>query len=73
MKIALGFLLSFAIGVGCRLATIPLPTPPVLIGALIVLAMSAGYVVTDYLASHRRATTRPLCGGPTGDTRRARS
>ena len=42
MKIALGLILAFAIGVACRLATIPLPAPPVLIGALLVLAMTLG-------------------------------
>ena len=47
MKIALGLALAFAIGVGSRLAGIPLPAPPVLIGALLVLAMTLGYVVTD--------------------------
>lgn len=72
MKIALGLLLAFGIGVACRLASVPLPAPPVLIGALLVLAMSIGYVVTDHLASHRKATTRPLCGGPSGQTRGAR-
>lgn len=72
MKIVLGLLLAFVIGVACRLATIPLPAPPVLIGALLVLAMSTGYVITDYLASHRKVTTRHLCGGPTGKAREAK-
>jgi len=68
MKIALGLALAFAIGVGCRLAGIPLPAPPVLIGALLVLAMTLGYVVTDRYATHRAARSKPLCGGPTGET-----
>ena len=68
MKIALGLLLAFAIGVGCRLATIPLPAPPVLIGALLVLAMTLGYVVTDRFASQREARSKAFCGGPTGET-----
>ncbi|HEU0222482.1 MAG TPA: XapX domain-containing protein [Paracoccaceae bacterium] len=38
MRIALGFLLALAIGRVCRLADIPLPAPPALIGALLVLA-----------------------------------
>ena len=70
MKIALGLALAFAIGVGCRLAGIPLPAPPVLIGALLVLAMTLGYVVTDRYATHRAARSKPLCGGPTGETGR---
>ncbi len=66
MKIALGILLAFTIGVVCRLVFIPLPAPPVLIGALVVLAMTLGYVVTDRYAGHREAKHRHLCGGPTG-------
>jgi XapX domain-containing protein len=66
MKIALGLLLAFTIGVICRLAYIPLPAPPVLIGALVVLSMTLGYTAIDRLASHREAKHRHLCGGPTG-------
>lgn len=73
MKIALGLLLALAIGVACRVATIPLPAPPVLIGALLVLAMTLGYVVTDRFAARREAKTRALCGGPSGQTREASS
>ena len=73
MRVALGFLLAIAIGVACRLAGIPLPAPPVFIGALLVLAMTVGYVVTDLLAAHRQAKTKPLCGGPSGLSDEARS
>lgn len=66
MKIAIGLILALAIGIACRLAGIPLPAPPVLIGALLVLAMTLGYVLTDSFASHRAARTRELCGGPSG-------
>ncbi len=68
MKVALGLALALAIGVACRLAAIPLPAPPLLIGALLVLAMTLGYVVTDRYAAHRVARTKPLCGGPSGKT-----
>ena len=68
MKIALGFLLAFAIGVLCRVAGVPLPAPPVLIGALLVVAMSTGYVLTDRVARHREARNQAaLCGGPPGE------
>lgn len=70
MKTAIGLLLGLAIGVLCRLANVPLPAPPVLVGALLVLAMTLGYVLTDRYAAHRAATTRHLCGGPTGETGR---
>lgn len=68
MKIVLGLLLALAIGVVCRLAEIPLPAPPALIGALLVLAMTLGYVTTDRFARHREVKTRALCGGPSGKT-----
>ena len=52
MKMALGFLLASGIGAACRIAGVPLPAPPVLIGALLV-AMSTGYVLTDRVARSR--------------------
>jgi XapX domain-containing protein len=67
MKIALGFLLALAIGIACRLAGLPLPAPPVLIGALLVVAMSTGYLLTDRFARHRQARHRAVCGGPSGE------
>ena len=72
MKIALGLLLAFTIGVVCRLAFIPLPAPPVLIGALVVLSMTLGYVAIDRLAGYREAKHRHLCGGPTGGSTKPR-
>jgi len=73
MKVVLGLLLAVAIGVACRLAGIPLPAPPVLIGALLVLAMTLGYVVTDRLAKHRAPESKPLHGESSGQSREARS
>jgi XapX domain-containing protein len=67
-KIVLGFLLAFAIGVLCRLAGVPLPAPLALVGAILVVAMTLGYILTDRLAAHREARDRPLCGGPSGTT-----
>jgi XapX domain-containing protein len=66
VKIAIGLLLGLGIGVVCRLAEIPLPAPPALVGALLVLAMTAGYLLTDRLAAHREARHRALCRGPSG-------
>ncbi|MEL7536436.1 MAG: DUF1427 family protein [Pseudomonadota bacterium] len=65
-KALIGFALAFLIGVVCRLAAIPLPAPPVLIGALLVVAMTSGYALTDRFAAHRAATQRKHCGGPSG-------
>ncbi len=68
MKFAIGLVISFAVGVGCRYFDIPVGSPSVLPGALIVLAMTAGYSWTNQIliARNRLATTTHLCGGPTG-------
>lgn len=68
MRIAIGLLLGLLIGVLCRLAGIPLPAPPALVGALLVLAMTLGYITADRAAARREARHRALCGGPTGET-----
>ena len=39
-----GVVLALGIGIGCRCLDIPLPAPPRLKGALLVLAMSVGFV-----------------------------
>ncbi|KQW87856.1 hypothetical protein ASC94_25510 [Massilia sp. Root418] len=70
-KIALGLVLSFVVGAGCKLFGIPAASPPVLSGALLVFAMSSGYWLVDrYLArSQARGQSRPAaqnkqhCGG----------
>ena len=67
MKILLGLIVGFGIGIGCRFAGLPLPAPPVLVGALLVVSMTAGYLLVDRLATQRACTTRKLCGGPTGE------
>jgi XapX domain-containing protein len=68
VKIVIGFVLSFIIGAGCRYFDIPAASPPVIPGALIVLAMTLGYTSMDkvLIRKDRAATTKHLCGGPTG-------
>ena len=68
MKIAIGFVLSFLIGAVCRYFDIPAASPPVIPGALIVLAMTLGYTSMDrvLIGKDRAVTTKQLCGGPTG-------
>lgn len=66
MKIALGFLLAFTIGFACRLTGVPLPAPTALMGALLIVAMTVGYVLTDRLAMKKNATHGADSGGPTG-------
>ena len=40
----IGLLLALGIGVGCRMLGIPLPAPPRIQGARLVLAMTAGFL-----------------------------
>ena len=67
-RILIGFVLSFLIGAACRYFDIPAASPPVIPGALIVLAMTLGYSSMDRVVSRRQhaATTKSLCGGPNG-------
>ena len=69
MKILIGIAVGFAIGFACRLLGIPSPAPPAIEGALLVLAMTGGYLAVDRWLAQRAATTRHLCGGPDGRTR----
>jgi XapX domain-containing protein len=51
-KTLLGLVLGLAIGALCRTLEIPSPAPPVLQGALLVLAMTLGHLGADrWLAS----------------------
>jgi XapX domain-containing protein len=70
MKLLIGLLISFAVGAGCRIFDIPVGSPPVVPGALLVLAMTLGYSSTNTILNRRDrpATTAHLCGGPTGAT-----
>ena len=69
-KTAIGLILGFVIGLGCSLLSIPVPAPPVLVGALLVVAMTAGYIGADrFLCSRRPKEQVSNCGGPTGETR----
>lgn len=66
MRISLGLLLALAVGIVCRLAGVPLPAPLALTGAMLVLAMSAGYELVDRMAPQGEARHRENCGGPDG-------
>jgi XapX domain-containing protein len=41
--------LGLSIGAGCRWFDLPLPAPPKLVGALLVVAMTVGFVGADHL------------------------
>jgi XapX domain-containing protein len=49
MSEALGLLLAIAIGAACRWFDLPLPAPPRLVGALLVVAMTLGFLVTGWV------------------------
>lgn len=68
VKIGLGLLLGLLVGATCRVLGIPSPAPPVLTGALLVVAMTVGYVITDRWCRHE-ALNRHLCAGPDGSTK----
>jgi XapX domain-containing protein len=67
VKSLLGLTLAFAIGFACRAFGIPSPAPPVLVGALLVVAMTTGYLIVDRLMV-RPAIHAAECGGPSGLT-----
>jgi XapX domain-containing protein len=51
MKSLLGLLLGFFLGAACRWFKLPVPSPPKLLGALLVVATTVGYIAVDnYLA-----------------------
>lgn len=55
MKVAAALLLAFVVGASARWFDIPSPAPPKLIGALLVAAMTLGYVTVDALLARRAA------------------
>jgi XapX domain-containing protein len=66
VKATIGLVLAFALGFACRAFDIPSPAPPVVVGALLVMAMTVGYVLVDrYVAAHP-AQHKADCGGPSG-------
>ncbi|HEY0796403.1 MAG TPA: DUF1427 family protein [Acidisarcina sp.] len=68
MRFIIGLVISFVVGAGCRYFDIPVGSPSVLPGALIVLAMTAGYSSTNQILNARKRLARSsyLCGGPSG-------
>jgi len=51
-----GILLGFGIGAACRWFDIPSPAPPRLVGALLVVAMTTGFIMTDKALSYVSST-----------------
>ncbi len=68
-KVLIGIVLGLLIGSACRWFDVPVPSPPKLAGALLVVAMTLGYAGTDRFLQSRSqpaATSVANCGGPTG-------
>ena len=56
IKSAAGIALGLLIGAGCRWLDVPVPAPPKFIGAVLVVAMTLGYLGADKVLSHRVVT-----------------
>jgi XapX domain-containing protein len=57
MKTVLGFILGILIGVTCRFFDVPAPAPPKIVGALLVVSMTVGYLAADKLLATRSKET----------------
>jgi XapX domain-containing protein len=53
VKNLLAILLALLIGAACRWFEIPVPAPPRLFGALLILAVTVGYLLTDAVIARR--------------------
>jgi XapX domain-containing protein len=56
MKVLLGLLIGFVLGALCRWLDIPVPSPPKLLGALLVVAITLGYMAMDGMIARRQPT-----------------
>jgi XapX domain-containing protein len=57
MRILIAFIVAFGIGAGSRWANVPSPAPQAIVGALLIVAMSAGWVSADHFLPHKQAAT----------------
>ncbi|MEL6101661.1 MAG: DUF1427 family protein [Pseudomonadota bacterium] len=49
MSSVIGIALALFIGAACRWFDLPLPAPPRLVGALLVVFMTAGFLGTEFV------------------------
>ena len=49
----IGIALGLSIGFCCRWFDIPLPSPPNLVGAILVVFMTLGFITTDWIISNQ--------------------
>ncbi len=64
IKIAAGITLGLLIGIFCRWFDVPVPAPPKFIGAVLVVAMTVGYLGADRFLAHRVETKAHANSGP---------
>jgi XapX domain-containing protein len=57
MKVLLGLLIGFLLGALCRWLDIPVPSPPKLLGALLVVAITLGYMAMDGMLARRHSAS----------------
>jgi len=62
MKILLAFCLAFMVGAACRWFDVPVPAPPKLLGALLIITTTIGYMVTDVYLAWRAGKTDSIVG-----------
>jgi len=65
MKILLAFLLAFAVGAACRWFDVPVPAPPKLLGALLIITTTIGYMTADSYLARRARRTDVVAGSTT--------
>ena len=58
-KYLLGVLIALVIGAACRFFELPVPAPPKLEGAILVLALTCGYLAAD-VAMNKLANTTTI-------------
>lgn len=53
IKSVIAILLALTIGAACRWFDVPVPAPPTLFGALLIIATPLGYIMADTILSKR--------------------
>lgn len=55
-KICIGFVVAFLVGASTRWFNLPAPAPPTMIGALLIVAITIGYISTDKYLEAKQET-----------------
>jgi XapX domain-containing protein len=61
MRILIAFAVAFGIGAASRWTGVPSLAPQAIVGALLVVAMSTGYVSADQLLKRNSSPTAIVC------------